>query len=53
MLFMLTQVIGVLAIIGSVPEHPNGTVIYTDNRVCLTNYVQTWEINCATFCLRS
>lgn len=44
------QVIGMLTVIRGVPERLNVAASCADNLVCLTNYVQAREINCATFC---
>ena len=52
MLFTLMQVIGMLTVIRGVPERLNEAASCADNLVCLTNYVQAREINCATFCWR-
>ena len=50
MLFTLAQVIGVQCVLRG--NNWVGLVrrIALFNCVCLTNYVQMWEINCATFC---
>ena len=50
MLFTLVQVIGVRRVLRGdnwVVSAPHAVLF---NCVCLTNYVQKWEINCATFC---
>ena len=50
MLFTLALVIGARRVL----RGDNGVgltlLVVLLNCVCLTNYVQIWEINCATFC---
>ena len=50
MLFTLAQVIGARRVLRDEDGVGLARRIALFNCVCLTNYVQIWEINCATFC---
>ena len=50
MLFTLAQVIGARCVLRDNNGVGLAPRIVLFNCVCLTNYVQIWEINCATFC---
>ena len=50
MLFTLAQVIGVRRVLRGDNGVGLALLVVLFNCVCLTNYVQIWEINCATFC---
>ncbi len=50
MLFTLAQIIGARRVLRGDNWGGLAQRIVPLNCVCLTNYVQIWEINCATFC---
>ena len=50
MLFTLAQVIGARRVLRGNNWVGLALLVILINCVCLTNYVQMWEINCATFC---
>lgn len=50
MLFTLAQVIGLRCVLRGVNGVGMALLVALFNCVCLRNYVQEWEINCATFC---
>ena len=50
MLFTLAQVIGVRCVLRGDNGVELALLVVLFNYVCLTNYVQIWENNCATFC---
>ena len=50
MLFTLAQVIGARRRMCGINWVGLALLVVLLNCVCLTNYVQIWEINCATFC---
>ena len=50
MLFTLMQVIEVRRVLRDDNGVGLALLVVLFNYVCLTNYVQIWEINCATFC---